>query len=286
MLFAILFIVLVSFQTEVFGSGGKRDRAEERSDSEEDMGLFLAHRKRDRAEERSDSDYGDDKFHPFLDCPSKESDNEATLPMITEVNIPWNVGKHIEKLAKEYVEHCEQTIKVKINRNHGLGPALGLSKSHRHKNKTITRKLAWIAEKRNEAEIHYNTLTAEHSEYQTQLTCYDEIQELSESNTYISDERADEILQKELAFMEWRSRILRQDIPAIRAYAASLEAVIAPQSKLFKMLTNFHSKHLFTSKEGAITFVLKNVEAPHAGFFAAHRTAVEKYITDTYYPDV
>ena len=45
MLFAILFIVLVSFQTEVFGSGGKGDRAEERSDSEEDMGLFLAHRK-------------------------------------------------------------------------------------------------------------------------------------------------------------------------------------------------------------------------------------------------
>lgn len=278
MLFAILFIVLVSFQTELFSA---------------DDDPLMQRAFGDSSEYSSD----DDTVYRNVSTSNAQADewpwqtagttDSTTSPqnIIIEA-LPWDVSRHIEKLAKEYVEHCKKTTKVKINRNHGFGPILGLSKSHRHKNKKTTRTLAWVAERRNEAEIHHNALTAEHSEYQTQLACYDDIQELSESTAHISDERADEILQKELAFMKWRSRILRQDIPAIRAYAASLEAVIAPQSKLFKMLTNFHSKHLFTSKEGAITFVLKNVEAPYADFFAGNRAAIEKYITDTYYPDV
>lgn len=270
MLFAILFIFFANTQASLFGSN--------------DDPLMR------RAFEGLSNDTVDNNVVRIPNQsvePSLDSEEAATSTEIAiHVDLPWAASKHIEKLAKTYVEHCEKTTKVKINRNHGFWPLLGHPKSHRHKNKTAIRTLAWITEKRNEAEIHHNALTAEHSEYQTQLACYDEIQELSESGTYISNERADEILQKELAFMEWRSRILRQDIPAIRAYAASLEVIIEPQAKLLKMLNNFHSKHLFTSKEGAITFVLKNVEAPHADFFTAHRTAVEKYITDTYYPDV
>jgi hypothetical protein len=274
MLFAILFIVLVSFQTEVFGADY------------------------DPLMQRAFEDWSDDDtVDRNMSTSNAEADewpgqtagttNSATSPQNVIIEaLPWDVSRHIEKLAKEYVEHCEKTTEVKISRNHVLGPLLGFPKCHRHKNKTKTITLAWIAEKRNEAEIHHNALTAEHSEYQTQLACYDEIQELSESTTYISDERAEEILQKELAFMEWRSRILRQDIPAIRAYAANLEVIIEPQAKLLKLLNNFHAKRLVTSREGAIKFVLQNVEAPHADFFAAHRAAIEKYITDTYYPDV
>lgn len=286
MLFAILFIVLVSFQTEVFGSyTNPLMHYEEPSDS--DCG----------------SDCGDDEFAPFSPCNSprdagsvvgddpfkydnartRQDDGEDTLE---EVNIPWNVIKHIEKLAKEYVEHCEKTTKVKINRNHGLGLLLGFPKSHRHKNKTATRTLAWIATKKDEIAAHYNELATERADYIMHIDIYDEVETLKQENPYMTEAVSDLIWQKEIAFSEWRSRVTEPNIATIRAYATNLAPTIAAQGDFLRQLTSLHDKNLITSKEGAIAFVLKNVEAPYADFFAGNRAAIEKYITDTYYPDV
>ncbi len=67
-----------------------------------------------------------------------------------------------------------------------------------------------------------------------------------------------------------------------------LQIKIVTQQKLLQALTNFYDKRITaaTSKDGTIAFVLQNVEIPHADFFTTHRAAVEKYITDTYYPDL
>ena len=310
MLFAILFITFVSFQPEVFGSyTNPLMHYQEPSDSDEDMRLYLAHRRGDRPEERSDSDCGDDEFAPFSPCNSPrdagsvsvsvsvvgddpfkydnartwQDDGEDTLEA---VNIPWNVSKHIEKLAKEYVDYCKQQTLIKINRNNGLGLLLGFSKSHRHKNKITTRTLAWIAIKKDEIATHYDELVTERADYMMHIDIYDEVETLKLENPYMTEAVSDLIWQKEIAFSEWRSRVTEPNIATIRAYATNLAPTIAAQGDFLRQLTSLHDKNLITSKEGAIAFVFKNAGSEHQQFFTDHQSAIEKYITETYYPDV
>ncbi|MCX7352852.1 MAG: hypothetical protein NTW22_06280, partial [Proteobacteria bacterium] len=94
MLFVILFIVLVSFQTEVFGADD------------------------DPLMQRAFEDWSDDDtVDRNMSTSNAEADewpgqtagttNSATSPQNVIIEaLPWDVSRHIEKLAKEYVEHC------------------------------------------------------------------------------------------------------------------------------------------------------------------------------------
>ena len=271
----------------LFGSNNDpllRSALEDLSDDEETVGQQLTQFSNDSVQSNLDSD---DK-----EIPSSE--------ITVHVDLPWAVSRHIEKLAKEYVEHCEKTTEVIIAKKYGFWPILfpndicekNLSKARKRKLAEslriphVTRTLAWVAIERDKVASRHNTLTAEQEEYKINLDFQDEIEEIKRNNSYISEELSEQILKKEIAFMEWRSRVTEPDMTAIRAYTASLETIIAPQAKLLKMLTNFHAKRLVTSREGAISFVLENVDEQHQQFFTDHRYTIEKYITETYYPDV
>lgn len=219
------------------------------------------------------------------DFETTSATNSTGNAAVDDIILPWGVTKHIEELAKQYAQHCEQNTKVNISRNYGLGPLLGFLKSHRHKNKTTQKTLAWIAAERDKTAALLNDQVAESEDYKTNLMIHDETEEIKRNNSYISAELEEDILQRELSFMEWRSRVMLPDVAAIRAYSAALEVQIAEKKKLLKILTSFHANRLFISEEGTIDFVLKNVAKQHKEFFAANKEKIEQYVKDTYYPE-
>ncbi len=218
-----------------------------------------------------------------------------TEALSAEAELSWDVQREIDKQAKAYVGHCAQNTTVTIGTRYGFWPMLfpeeNFKKRKFRKTSTkITKTLAWVAEERNKVASYLDTLTAEEADYEIHIGLYREILKDKITlgiSTADDTEALQKLMDKESDFLMWRSNVNLEDLDKINDYVCALKETIKGPKRLLQALTHFYDKQFTaaTSKEGAIAFVLQNVEAPHADFFAFNRPAVEKYMTDTYYPD-
>ena len=188
-----------------------------------------------------------------------------------EAELSWDTQTYINKQANAYIEHCAETTMAEIDTRHGFGLILGVKATNKRK-RYSEKTLAWVAHERDEAAKFIDTLKLDLENYREKIELYEDSSDHNDNET---------------DFVAWLSTTTHSTVEEAKEWEMGLQIKIVTQQKLLHALTNFYDKRITaaTSKEGAIAFVLQNVEGPHADFFAAHRTAVEKYITDTYYPD-
>lgn len=198
-------------------------------------------------------------------------------------NLPWDITKHIEKLAKNYIESCKEKASVKIDKS---SISTLFSADPPSKKCIIEKPLAWVAEKIKETELYIDTLMNQREEYLMYISIFDEVQ--ATQTTDLSDDEKDALEIKQTNLSIWLSSILGGTIgDKERAFPSLLAPQIQKQKDLLLILQQHYEENLeqCTSKEELIAFIFKNADSTHLVYFETYRARITQHIIEVYYPD-